>query len=192
MARAYRRKNYLIKKKFQLNFLSKFVILLLLEAVAIAALFMYISSNTITAGYQNSLLSVEKTASFFLVPFLLMTVIVAIAMGIAGLIVFVFLSHRIAGPLYRFEKVIEDISGGDLTSRIDLRRTDQLTEIKEVLNSLIHSMDLRIGRIKDISDEMQEILAKKDDPDAITKMNKLAFLIKDEIAHFKVTRASRD
>lgn len=182
-----RRKNYFIKKKFQVNFFYKFLIALLLESLLIAGLFMYVSNNTITTGYLDSILKIERTPNFFSVSFLLITLIVVVGVGVVGLAVFILLSHRIAGPLYRFEKTLKDIESGDLTTRIDLRRTDQLTELKEALNILVNSLDKHVGRVKTNLAEMEQIISKKDDPEAISKLNKAITKLKDEIGHFKVT-----
>lgn len=182
-----RRKNYFIKKGFQLNFTYKFLILLLLEAVLIAMLFMYLSSDTLTTGYSDSVLTIERTPVFFLTPFLIIILIVAVAMGITGMVVFTMLSHRIAGPLYRFEKDLGDVGSGDLTKRINLRKTDQLTELKESLNLVIDSLDRRIARIKDCALELEQLLSKKDSPEKAEDIYRALNHLKDEIDHFKVT-----
>jgi len=182
-----RRRNYFIKKKFQTDFSSRFILLLLLESFLIGGLFMHISGDTITTGYLDSVLRVEKTSSFFFIPFLLITLIVVVGIAIAGMAVFTLLSHRIAGPLYRFEKVLKQIGGGDLTASINLRKTDQLIEFKEALNTFIDSLDKRMGSIKNGLIEVQELLTKTDDPEVISKLNKTINVIKDELSHFKVT-----
>ena len=113
-----RRTNYFIKKGFQFNFAAKFILLILLEAGLIAVLFMQVSGNTITTGYYDSILTIDRTPKFFLTPLLLIVLITAVGIGLSGMIVFILLSHRIAGPLYRFEKDLGDVSYGDLTKRI--------------------------------------------------------------------------
>jgi methyl-accepting chemotaxis protein len=192
VARAFRRRNYLIKKKFQFNFLARFVVLLVAGAAAVAGLFMYVSSNTITTGYSDSTLKVASTPSFFLVSFLLITVIVTAVMGMAGMVVFILLSHRIAGPLYRFEKVLKGISEGDLTTRVDLRKTDQLTELKEALNALLDSLDRRMSRAKDTLSEMQDLLSEKPDAETVSKLKRMMGLMREEMGHFKVSRSVKE
>jgi len=181
------RKNYFIKKGFQMNFLLRFLVLLVLESVLIAGLFMYISTNTLTTGYMDYTLKIERTANFFLIPFILIAAIVVIGISIAGMIMFILLSHRIAGPLYRFEKILAAVEGGDLTSRVYLRKTDQLMALKGSLNVFIDSLDGRMGKIKRILEEARTLLSKKEDPQTMTKMEAVISRLKDEIEHFKVT-----
>lgn len=181
-----RRTNYFINKGFQFNFAVKFILLILLEAALIAGLFMQISGNTLTTGYSDSILTIESTPHFFLWPLLLIILITAIGIGLAGMVVFIMLSHRIAGPLYRFEKDLGDISYGDLTKRISLRKTDQLTEIKEALNSLIGTFDERMSRIKTVLSELKAI-TDKDEQGNSARIQNLVKKLKDEIDKFKVT-----
>jgi len=183
----FRRKNYFIKRNFQVNFISKFLILILLEAILIVGLFMHVSNNTLTTGYFDSILTIERTPDFFFVPIILIMLIVAIGIGIAGMVVFIMLSHRIAGPLYRFEKDLTEVGSGDLTKRINLRKTDQLAELKESLNIFIDSLDQRMSRIKNNLSELQELVSKKDEPGNTEKIYKMIEVLNDEIEHFKVT-----
>lgn len=181
------RKNYFVKKEFQMNFLLRFVALLVLESVLIAGLFMYVSTNTLTTGYMDYTLKIERTANFFLIPFILIAAMVVIGIGITGMIMFILLSHRIAGPLYRFEKILGQVEGGDLTTRVSLRKTDQLMALKGSLNVFIDSLDGRMGKVKRILEEAKALLSKKEDPQAMDKLEAVISRLKDEIEHFKVT-----
>lgn len=183
----YKRRNYFVKKRFQINFSARFVLLLILESVLMGALFMYVSGNTITTGYRNAALKIDSTPSFFMASFALITAIAVVGIGLAGMVVFILLSHRIAGPLYRFEKVLAQIESGDLTTRIDLRKTDQLMELKGALNVFVNSLDKRMGRIKVIMEEAKMLMAGKDDPQTLARLRSVIDLLKDEIEHFKVS-----
>lgn len=186
----FRRRNYFIKKELQIGFFYRFAILAVLEAVLITGLFMHISSGTITTGYSNSILTMKHTPGFFFVPFLFIVLIVCVGIGIAAMIVFILVSHRIAGPLYRLEKTLDEIGKGDLTKRISLRKTDQLMELKEALNVLMESFDQRLGRVKTNLGELKNLLAKND-PANSEKIYKAIELLKHEIDHFKVTSGSK-
>ena len=176
-----KRKNYMIKKKFQINFLSKFLILLVLESVLIVGLFMVISGDTLTTGYLDSVLRVERTQEFFLARFTLMALIVVVGVAIAGLIVFTLLSHRIAGPLYRFEKVLEQVEAGDLTTRVKLRGTDQIVDVEKALNVLIGSLDGRMGTIKENVDELKALLAQRIPPSLLQNSTKQSIPLKMKV-----------
>ena len=188
----HRRKNFLINKRFQFTFLAPFVVLLVLESVLIVGLFFYLSQDTLTTGYVDSILRVERTQNFFLVPFLLVTLIAALGLAMTGMVVFAVLSHRLAGPVYRFEKVLEQVEGGNLTTRVHLRKTDQFTDMEKAMNRFIVSLNRRVGGIKMELEEAKKILAKKDDPTVLTKIGEKINAISEDIKHFKVTPESND
>jgi methyl-accepting chemotaxis protein len=147
---------------------------------------MQVSGNTITTGYYDSILTIDRTPKFFLTPLLLIVLITAVGIGLSGMIVFILLSHRIAGPLYRFEKDLGDVSYGDLTKRIHIRKTDQLTELKEALNSLISTFDDRMGRVKSLLSELKSLVDRGEENNS-AKIQNLVRKLKEELDRFKVT-----
>lgn len=182
-----RRKNYLSKKKFQLPLLFRFVLLIVLASLLVVGLFMLISSNTLTTGYSNSMLRVENTPRFFFPVLMLVALVSAIGVAVIGTMIFLSLSHRVTGPLHRFEKVLQNMEKGDLVSRMSLRKNDQLIELKIALNLLMESLDIRIGAIKKSALDMDEILSKKDDPFLAAKLQSKLDDIKKELKGFKVS-----
>lgn len=184
-AQGFRRKNYFIKKKFQASFFVKFFALLVIEALLIAGLFMYIAKGTLTTGYQGPEFVIEKTASFFFISFILISLIVGIAIGISGILVFVYVSHRIAGPLFRFEKSLEEVASGNLSHRIKLRKTDQLTELQESLNRLIERVDSDIQDIKQDVSRAQKII--KENPSNVEALKEAIENLKKKLEAFKTS-----
>ena len=182
----FRRKNYFIKKKFQLNFLYRFILLLLCESVLIGVLFIYLTRDTLTTGYLNSSLKVASTRDFFFAPFVMVSLVVALVIGIAGMIVFILLSHRIAGPLYRFEKILEHLNDGDLTSIVHLRNTDQLVEFEKKLNAFIHTLRTRLCILKGKHEEIRVILESAKDPELALKLKSMLNSVQDELDYFKI------
>ena len=75
-----------------------------------------------------------------------------------SLTLFVILSVIIAGPLYRFEKILTDIGRGDLTQRFKLRDNDQLSELSESITELTTTMDKRVSDIKFRTHELSGLL----------------------------------
>lgn len=50
-------------------------------------------------------------------------------------------THRIAGPLVRFEKVVKELTRGNSVTPIKLRKHDMLTEFQDALNEFIESQN---------------------------------------------------
>ena len=175
-----------------MKFAYIFLALIVVMAALTAALFAYVSGNTVTTGYSGFILKVEKTSSFFFVSFTLMAAIVLVGVGATGMVVFILFSHRIAGPLFRFEKTLKEVRSGDLTQRINLRKTDQLKEFKNALNELIGMLDERIGGIKNGLDELKKIVSRKNDPESSSKIDGLVDRLKRESERFKVTSGHKE
>lgn len=66
-----------------------------------------------------------------------------------------YLSHRIAGPVYRIERDLNEVSQGDLTRRIVLRKTDDLKRLANELNGVISRMDNLVATLKASISELQ-------------------------------------
>ena len=154
----YRRKQYFIKKGFQLNFSIRFLALILIEAVLIAAFFWYMSLNTLTTGYEGAQLRIESTSDYFFPSFFMSNLIVVLIVGVIGIIGLILISHKIAGPLYRFEKGVTEVSKGDLSYRFRTRKGDQLTELSESLNSLIAMMESKVEAMNLDVDDMMKVV----------------------------------
>ncbi|KRT70140.1 MAG: hypothetical protein XU15_C0006G0042 [candidate division NC10 bacterium CSP1-5] len=56
----------------------------------------------------------------------------------------VFVTHRFAGPLYRFHQVVDQIAAGDLSTGFKLRKGDDLVELETALNRAIESLAVTI------------------------------------------------
>jgi methyl-accepting chemotaxis protein len=65
--------------------------------------------------------------------------VILIVVPVAGL----FLSHRAAGPAYRFRQSFAEVARGRLGFRIKLRRADQMKSTAEAFNRMIEALEER-------------------------------------------------
>ncbi|MDP3110508.1 MAG: methyl-accepting chemotaxis protein [Thermodesulfovibrionales bacterium] len=156
----FRRRNYFINKKFQTNFSIKFLVVIVIEAIMALGLFLYLSKGTLTTGYIGSELKISRTYDFFLPMLLLSNIIIVGVTGIIGIAVLIFMSHRIAGPMFRFEKVLDEISKGDLTYKFKLRQGDQFKELEKRINELTGTLDSKTGNLKSGLTEISKMLSR--------------------------------
>lgn len=102
--------------------------------------------------------------------------------------VFLLISHRIAGPIYRMEKTLQGIQDGDLTMRVVLRDKDELTDLAEQFNQMTASLNQKVNLIQQTIIQLQ-IDVEKESIDSelrkrlIEKIGTLESLVKQ----FKVT-----
>ena len=193
------RKNYFIKKDFQTKFILKFCGLIILAAIVSSALlFLYLSQRgTVTTAFVNSRLTIITTADYIL-PALIGTSLVAIFfITLATILTVLFISHRIAGPLFRIEKSMEEIASGRLNFKIQLRATDEIQAMAEGCNKMMDSLREPIHQIKKQAqevystvDECAEILGKgtsldEDQKNALRKLSSESGNLVSNLEHFK-------
>ena len=60
----------------------------------------------------------------------------------------VYLTHKIAGPLYRFRKSFEAVKNGELNTRVRLRKNDEGMSVADAFNEMMQMFDTSIGTLK--------------------------------------------
>ncbi len=68
-------------------------------------------------------------------------------------------SHRIAGPLFRFRQTFESVAEGDLKVRVTLRHRDYLVREAGSINDMLEGLSERIRSIQDRSDDIVALTA---------------------------------
>lgn len=121
-----RRKNYFIDPRFQAEFILKFCSLVIAASVVTGFLIYYLNRYTATVTFDDLRVIVKTTSDFILPVMLEVLAIVFLFTGIATVAIMLFASHRIAGPLYKLMTELKKMEGGDFTSSIHIRATDQL------------------------------------------------------------------
>jgi len=176
-----RRKNYYIKKGFQINFILKFFTLLLAGALISGAIIYFMSKSALTTTFDNSRLAIRSTADYILPSVLLSGIAVMIIIGFAAIIMTLLASHKIAGPLYHIGKDIDDLASGNLNVRFKLRGGDEIKELAYKLDNMSRSLSLRVAAIKEAFINL-ESLSKDASPETKKSIQDL----KEAISKFDV------
>jgi methyl-accepting chemotaxis protein len=108
----------------------------------------------------------------------------------------VLVSHRIAGPLYRFRSVFKAVATGDLSIRANLRKTDYLEKESDSLNEMIMSLRVKLTEIKKHSEEVEAAItglremvergSVKETRQQISDLQAQAERLEEAIAHFQL------
>lgn len=61
----------------------------------------------------------------------------------------IFTSHKIAGPLYRFNLIFKALKEGTVPTPVQLRRGDYLHDEKETINQMLESLREKLTAIKE-------------------------------------------
>ncbi|HBF43765.1 MAG TPA: hypothetical protein DDW42_09110 [Desulfobacteraceae bacterium] len=180
----YKRKQYFVKKGYQFKFIFKFCLIILIGSVISTGVLFLLSQGTLTSSFEHSRLVVNNT-SFAILPAVIFTnIITLVLISLASIVVVLLISHKIAGPLFRFEKEIKEIEKGDLTKKIILRKKDQITDMAKGLNKMTESLHDKVFAIQTDVDQLIELASKQEIQGSFIK--KLNNLHQSIHKHFKV------
>jgi methyl-accepting chemotaxis protein len=129
-----KRKNYFIEKRFQIKYMLLTMLLLLVYSFIFVVIIFAPYMLTLYFDYPL----VEKTEAARAI--LLLHAKVWPGIGIVILLfgaVSIFITHKIAGPLYRLKKSLAQVTEGNLDIVVKLRKWDDLQDLAEHVNILI-------------------------------------------------------
>jgi len=175
----------IIKKGLQYRYMA-------LMAASVMAGFLIIAMEvgwSLSSIYKEhpALLSPLFTQLGVLLPAFLLKMLIyfAIVLLVAGVV-----SHRMAGPIYKFEKSAAVLGGGDLTHRIFLRNGDQLLELQEALNDMTASLQDRVKadrqKAERLAADISALAAQEKDPALREKLAALEARAKTITSEFNV------
>lgn len=87
----------------------------------------------------------------------------------------IYLSHKIAGPLYRFQLGLAELDKGNLTIRITLRKGDEGQFIADKFNQTVENFDFTFARLKNIVNENE------------SNPERMAMRLKEELSKIKTS-----
>jgi len=195
-----RRRNYFINKGFQTEFILKFCVLVAVGCVVFGGILYVFSSRTLTTSFENSRLVVKSTADYLLPGLLFGVLIVGLVMAIAAAIVVILMTHRVAGPMYRFEKYAQKVGSGELIPDLRIRKKDQFQNLVSAFNNMSQNLSMGLlkvigvsekldGLIEDLSDSSsREMLLKEDIKKIVSELRKDKKDLKKALGYFKVNR----
>lgn len=159
MERKWRRRNYFIKKELQGKYIFSFFLFVIAGAVIFTVIFSMLAADTLTVIYENHDLQIGRTPSILLRQILGAQWIFILTAGLAVVIVSMFLTHRFAGPMYRFEKSVEEMTKGHFDFLIRLRKRDEGKELAERMNELIDMVSSNVKEMRRLADDIEVRLA---------------------------------
>lgn len=95
---------------------------------------------------QDELNSMLRMVNESLVPKIAVLVIVIFLSSI-------LISHKMAGPMYRFQKSAEAIRDGDLSVNFHVRKTDEMRDMSKTLDSMLQSLRKDIKEAKKYAED---------------------------------------
>ena len=126
----FQRKTIMIKKGLQYRYMALIFASVLLAFIVVGLDILWTVSKVVTEHPMMQPLLEELSAMMPLFGIKLVMYLVMV------LIVAAVVSHRMAGPVFKFEKSCATVGEGDLTHRVYLRKGDQLTDLQDQFNNM--------------------------------------------------------
>jgi len=191
----YRRRRYIVDKRLQFRLLvyNGFYFLVITAAIW-AGLFLPLaldlSNPNLSIAEQGEVAGKILYLHSRLGPILL---IVFVILGIHSVLV----SHRIAGPLYRFKATFNQVAQGDLSKVVSIRKGDLLVNEQTKIEEMIGTLSSRLKNIKKeqaaMEQALQSLLKSQDNlsenmaKEAIAQLEGCHLRLKKELEYFKLS-----
>jgi methyl-accepting chemotaxis protein len=162
MTKPNQRRIVLIDHRFQLRMAASFVLLqILLTALFAAGLYIFMDSE-LHADLASAHAS-YRSLSQILLPIVLTLAVFSVTLSIVLTSIFVVvISHKIAGPMYRFRTVLESLSHRRFESHVKIRPDDQLGELALSLERAIKTVKGDVHELHQAVWRLRESHAKAD------------------------------
>ncbi|MCP3872195.1 MAG: methyl-accepting chemotaxis protein [Desulfobacteraceae bacterium] len=131
----YKRRNYFINKEFQGRYIFNYFLLVTIGSILFIGVFSFFSSNTLSIVYDNYNLQLGVTPGILFKKILSTQWLFIVIGGGAVIIITLILTHRVAGPFYRFEKSLDEMVEGDISNKIILRQKDEGKDLAQKINA---------------------------------------------------------
>ncbi len=135
----YKRKQYLVDRKYQLGFVTRVFMVVLIVAVIsslVSTGLLWTNLYRASLDSQAPLIAALMAIAITLLVELLLAIPIVFFLGVQQ-------SHRIVGPMNRIKRTLEAIGAGDFSQRITLRQGDALEDLAKSLNQMAASLQQR-------------------------------------------------
>jgi methyl-accepting chemotaxis protein len=155
MTHSKQRRIVLIDHRFQLRLAGLFVLVqVALTAIFAGALYIFLESE-VQAGLASAH-AAYHTVGQLLMPVVLL--LAAFSLAISTICVFVFviaLSHKIAGPLYRFKIVLDQLAARRIPDHTKIRPGDQLQDLAVPFTRAVDNLEEDLSTLKDAAERLR-------------------------------------
>lgn len=140
---SFQRRTIFIKKNLQLRYMA-LIILSVLCGLLIMALELTATLNDLFDAYPvlvqpiyDEFIPIAASFGYKILIYLLFVVLIS-----------AILSHKMAGPVYRFEQTCKAIAKGDFSQRVRLRQGDQFMELQDEFNRMMDTVENAVNQSK--------------------------------------------
>jgi methyl-accepting chemotaxis protein len=137
------RRSVFIKKAFQGRFIASVLLMIILFGLCSAGLIYWLISGDLQSQSQSAHINIANAWERLGLSILIGNIVAAVVAGLSAIIVVLYISHKIAGPLFRFETLCRQIGEGNLDGVTHVRENDQLQELAVAFTEMVEQLRQR-------------------------------------------------
>ena len=155
-----KRRTVFIQRAFQGRFIAWMLAMIVAFGICSAAILYILLASDLENETRSAHLRIVDTWQKLGMSIILGNTVSAIFTGISVTVVVLFISHKIAGPLYRFQALLKEVSQGNLDVSAHLRDNDQLQELAHAFDAMLDDLRQRRDKKNKLLQQAQGLLEK--------------------------------
>lgn len=177
----------MIEKNFDSKFFLKYIAGLIAGfGIILYAIYLVLPRSDVIL-YYDAVYSFIKTSDALVKTFVIAGLIGFVFIILLTAIISILASHKIAGPIYRLEKKLENFANGDLTSKVYFRQYDPLKNIANTFNNTLGETAQRVKAIGAAADSTNKAREELDgSAKSIEAFRDRIIALENEIEKFKL------
>lgn len=194
MSQIRRRKKYFIKPGFQSRLTAIFILIVIIVANIVGALVYGFSVEKLESNLvEEAKLPVDsKQLGQALLPGVIIAELISI---FVVAFICIFVTHTIAGPVYRMERVVRNIGEGDLTHFTKLRPKDELKDLADAMNDMTMGLRNKVINLKEVLGQIDESIASAKSSGKVEKLDeavKAVAAMQESLGSFVLEKERRE
>lgn len=129
-----------IQKRFQMRSILIVISIIAAAGLISGVLLYFMLSSELSSELKVAHQQIQNTWDSLAPSIILGNVITVVVTSIVAAIAVLYQSHKIAGPMYRLQKMCEEVSCGNYDPITSLRKADQLTALAKSFESMIAAL----------------------------------------------------
>ena len=135
----FKRRNYLIDKSLQLRYMAMVAILVTVVSIAVGWV-IYSTTWTILLDRLENIVVIDTLIiDSARIALLRASCFILAGICLTGLLM-MFIIHRVAGPLFRVKRIMDQRAAGLIPSRLKFRKGDELQDIAAAIDAAVHKI----------------------------------------------------
>ena len=140
-------RSHLVNHQVRLRLVLDDMAFALVAAIGAIAILYWFANREIGDSLWSAHLSIKETRELLTKGAFVAGIVTFVAVMLFGFWSMID-AHRIAGPMHRLKKLLDEIAGGVLTHQIKFRKRDEFQDVAASADALVNSYATRLRQVK--------------------------------------------